>query len=36
MKYELAESILESTMQHWDMTRMSEETKNPDHIGNQI
>ena len=28
MKYELAESILESTMQHWDMTRMSEETKN--------
>ncbi len=28
MKYELAESILRSTMQHWDMTRMSEETKN--------
>ena len=28
MKYELAESILESTMLHWDMTRMSEETKN--------
>lgn len=28
MKYELAESILRSTMQHWDTTRMSEETKN--------
>ncbi len=28
MKYELAESILRSTMQHWDTTQMSEETKN--------
>lgn len=28
MKYELAESILKSTMQHWNITRMSEETKN--------
>lgn len=28
MKYELAESILKSTMQHWDITTMAEETKN--------
>ena len=27
MKYELAESILKSTMEHWDNIKMSEEIK---------
>ena len=28
MKYELAESILKSTMNHWDILKMADETKN--------
>ena len=28
MKYELAESILKSTMSHWDLIKMAEETRN--------
>lgn len=28
MKYELAESILKSTMSHWDLLKMAEETRN--------
>lgn len=28
MKYELAESILRSTMSHWDLLKMAEETRN--------